>query len=169
MTRHTYPTSAMLGDYFRAAAGFIPTAAIFATVPVGVVAAMVLGAFATLFAVFGIRTMQRHWSRFEITESELREAGLLRTSIAWEKLDRVRLSYYSTRRDRRNGWMQLELRSGHERICVDSRIEGFSELVEWSVRAAEKRGLPLNSATLANLAVLGVKSHAVTLAAEHPA
>ena len=65
--------------------------------------------------------------------------------------------------------MQLELRSGRASICLDSRIEGFPKLVERSVRAAEKRGLPLNSATLANLAVLGVRSHALTKAAENAA
>lgn len=162
MSRYAYPTSAMLGDYFRAAAGFVPTAAILATQPVGVLAASVLGTLAALFAVFGIRTMLRHGSRFEMTNSALRATGLLRASIAWADLDRMKLGYYSTRRDRRDGWMQLELRSGWSSVRLDSRIEGFAELVERSVRAAERRGLLLNAATLANLAVLGVNLRAET-------
>ncbi len=156
MTSYAYPTSAMLSDYFRAAAGFVPATAILATLPVGGASGIVLGTLAALFALFGMRTVLRHGSRFEMTETALRSTGLLRASIVWEELDRMRLGYYSTRRDRRHGWMQLELRSRWSSIHLDSRIEGFSELVERSVRAAERRGLPLDAATLANLAVLGV-------------
>jgi hypothetical protein len=116
----------------------------------------VLGIFAALFAGFGIRTILRHGTRFEITESALRASGLRRASIVWGELDRMKLAYYSTRRDRQDGWMQLELRSGRSRIRLDSRITGFTELVKMSVRAAEARGLALSAATLANLAALGV-------------
>jgi hypothetical protein len=158
MTSHTYPTSAVLGDYFRAAAGCVPATAILATMPVNAIAGTALAGLALLFAVFGIRTMLRHCSRLEMTESALRATGLLRASIVWQELDRMRLGYYSTRRDRRDGWMQLELRSGSSSINLDSRIEGFAELVARSVRAAERRGLSLDSATLANLAVLGVSA-----------
>ena len=146
----------MCGDYLRAAAGFVPTAAILVSLPVGVVAAIVLGGFAALFAVFGARTLVRHGTRFEITKSALLASGLCRTSIAWRELDSMTLSFYSTRRDRRDGWMQLELRSGWKRIRLDSRIVGFAELVGKSANAARARGLTLNAATLANLAALGV-------------
>jgi hypothetical protein len=156
MTFYTYPTSAMYGDYTRAAAGFVPTAAILAAMPVGMVAATVLSGFAALFAVFGVRTILRHGTRFEVTGSALRASGLRHTSIAWGELDGMTLAYYSTRRDRRDGWMQLELRSRWTKIRVDSRIEGFTELVDKSARAARSRGLSLNAATLANLAALGV-------------
>jgi hypothetical protein len=160
MTLYCYPTSAMLGDYFRAAAGLVPTAAILAITPFGVTATVLLGGFASLFAVFGIRTALRHGTRFEMTETLLSASGLLPCSIAWGELDRVRLAYYSTRRDRRGGWMQLELRSGPKKMRIDSRIEGFTEVVKASARAAEIRGLPLDPATLANLEALGVKLRA---------
>jgi hypothetical protein len=166
MTSHCYPTSAMLGDYLRAAAGFVPATAILAAVPVGPAAEAVLGGFAGLFALFGIRTMLRHGTRFEISDSALRATGLLNASIVWEKLDRMRLSYYSTRRDRRDGWMQLKLRSGWSSIHLDSRVEGFGDLVEKSARAAERRSLPLDTATMANLAVLGVRVRADGVAQE---
>jgi hypothetical protein len=156
MTCYTYPTSAMYGDYVRAAAGFVPTAAILAAMPVGTVAATVLSSFVALFAVFGVRTILRHGTRFEVTAPALRASGLRRTSIAWGELDRMTLAYYSTRRDLRDGWMQLELRSGRTKLRLDSRIEGFTELVDKSARAARSRGLSLNAATLANLAALGV-------------
>jgi len=166
MTCYAYPTSAMLGDYLRAVAGFLPTASILAALPVGMAAGTVLSSLAVLFAVFGVRTMVRHATHFEMTDSALRALGFRRTSIDWGELDRMNLAYYSTRRDRRDGWMQLELRSAGSSVRLDSRLEGFAELVERSARAAKTRGLPLNAATTANLAALGVRLHAEPVAPE---
>jgi hypothetical protein len=160
MSRHAYPTWAMLGDYVRAAAGFVPATAILVTVPVGMIAATVLGGFAALFAVFGIRTGLRHGTQIAATGAGVHTSGLLRISIPWSELDRIKLAYYSTRRDGRGGWMQLELRSGSSTLRIDSRIEGFTELVEASVKAAELRGLSLSAATSINLQALGVKPRA---------
>lgn len=162
MTRHAYPPSALLGDYLRALAGFIPAVAVLVFSPVGAVAATVLGGFATLFAVFGVRTAFRHYTRIELTEAALRASGLPRACIPWNKLDRMKLSYYSTRRDSRGGWMQLELRAGSSTLCIDSRIEGFSELVSASAAAAERRGLLLEPATSVNLEALGVDLRSAT-------
>ena len=131
----------MYGDYLRAIVGFVPTATILAIMPVGLVAATVLGGFATLYAIFAVRTILRHGTRFEMTELALRTSGLRRTSISWGELDRLTLAYYSTRRGQRDGWMQLELRSGWTKVRLDSRIEGFSYLVNESARAAKSRGL----------------------------
>ncbi len=156
-TRHTYPASAMTGDYLRAAAGLVPSALLLATVPVSSVAAFVLGSFAAIFAVFGIRTLVRHSTRIETTETELRAIGPRRRAILWTELDRMRLAYYSTRKDRHAGWMQLELGAGSVRVRLDSRIEGFEQVVRRAVIAASARGVELNEATAANLEALGVK------------
>jgi len=59
-SRHVYPTSAMVGDYLRAAAVVVPVGIVFVAVPVGTVAAVVLGSFAVLFGIFGLRTLLRH-------------------------------------------------------------------------------------------------------------
>jgi hypothetical protein len=159
MTRHAYPSSAMVGDYLRAAAGFVPTAAILVIAPAGTVATGILGGLAALFSVFGIRTALRHGTRVEMTEIGLSASGPLGAAIRWNELDSIKLAYYSTRRDRRDGWMQLELRAGGSHIRLDSRIDGFPALVERAARAAEARGLELSAATAANLEALGVASH----------
>lgn len=158
MIRHAYPASAMLGDYLRAAAGLVPTVAILAIASLGAVAAGILGGLAALFSVFGLRTALRHRTFVEVTEAGISASGPLGASIRWTELDRIKLAYYSTRRDRRDGWMQLELRAGRSVIRLDSRIEGFAELVERSARAAATRRLVLNPATAANLEALGIQS-----------
>ena len=156
-TRHIYPTSAMLGDYLRAAAGLVPAGAVIVAAPVGTAAAAVLGSFAAVFALFGVRTMLRHGSRLEMSETELREDGIRSCTIVWAELDRMKLAYYSTRRDRKSGWMQLDLGAGSARVRLDSRIEGFDRLVRRAAEAAGDRGLALNDATLANLEALGIR------------
>src|SRR5260370_15008004 len=129
MTRHAYPLSALFGDYLRAAAGFFPTIAVLAIEPVGIVGTTMLGGFAALFAVFGIRTALRHCMFIEVTEAALQSSGLLQASISWSKLDRMKLSYYSTRRDGRGGWMQLKLCAGWSTPRGASRASWFFHVV----------------------------------------
>ena len=157
MTQHSYPLSALLGDYFRAAAGVFPTIAIVVISPVGIVEATILGGFAALFGLFALRTALRHATCLETTEAGLRASGPRRVSISWSELDRMRLAYYSTRRDRREGWMQLDLRAGRSTLRVDSRMEGFAQLVKLSAEAAAIRRLSLDPATSGNLQALGVE------------
>jgi hypothetical protein len=95
-----------------------------------------------------------------VTEAALQSSGLLQASIWWSKLDRMKLSYYSTRRDGRGGWMQLKLGAGWSTLRIDSGVEGFSELVIASAKAAETRGLSLDPATSANLQALGIELRA---------
>jgi hypothetical protein len=136
-TRHAYPAAAMAGDYLRAAAGLVPSAFLLVTLPVGATAATVLGGFAAIFAVFGLRTALRHGTSLEMTETELRAHGPWRSTIEWAKLDHMRLAYYSTRRDR--------------------RIDGFDRVVHHAAMVAAARGLELNEATAANLQALGIR------------
>jgi hypothetical protein len=156
MTQHAYPNAAMVGAYLRAGAGLVPTAAILAVASPAAPAAAVLAGLAGLFAVFGLRTALRHGTRIELTEAALRATGPLGGSIAWSELDDMKLAYYSTRRDRRDGWMQLKLHAGGASLSLDSRIDGFAALVERAAQAAARRGVPLSAATAANLEALGI-------------
>jgi len=156
-TWHAYPAAAMAGDYLRAAAGLVPSGLLLVTLPVGATAAVVLGGFAAIFAVFGLRTALRHGTSLEMTGTELRARGPWHSTIEWAKLDRMRLAYYSVRRDRRSGWMQLDLGAGGQRLRLDSRIEGFDQLVRHAAIVAAARGLELSEATAANLQALGIR------------
>jgi hypothetical protein len=157
-TRHVYPLSAMVGDYLRAAAGLVPAALLLALAQVGRIATMIIGGFAAIFAIFALRTVLRHGTSLEMTERELRARGVRPRTIAWCDLDRMKLAYYSTRRDRQDGWMQLELHAGRTWLGLDSRIAGFDRLVRRAAEAAAARGLALNDATIANLRSLGVRA-----------
>jgi hypothetical protein len=147
----------MLGDYLRAAAGLVPSAAILATVSVGSVSGIVIGAFAAIFGAFAIRTALRHGTRIEVTEAGVRALGLRRVAIDWTALDRMKLAYYSTRRDRKSGWMQLQLGAGRARLSLDSRLDGFDRVVRHAAIAAAAQRLDLSEATAANLQALNIR------------
>jgi hypothetical protein len=157
VARHTYPTAAMIGDYLRAAAGLVPSGLLLATVPMNPFFAVVIAGLAMLFGTFGARTLVRHGTRIEADEDGLRAVGLWHARIDWAALDRFRLAYYSPRRDRSAGWMQLDLGAGRARLRIDSRLDGFDRLVRQAVVAAAARGLDLNEATAANVAALGIR------------
>jgi hypothetical protein len=150
----------MISDYMRAIAGFVPATTILAISPVGPVAGGILGAFAVLFALFGLRTALRHATKIEATEIGLSASGPLSVTMRWTDLERIKLAYYSTRRDRRDGWMQLELRACGRSIRLDSRIEGFTQLAERAALAATAAGVELSAATATNLDALGIRTPA---------
>jgi hypothetical protein len=79
------------------------------------------------------------------------------TLVEWSRLDRMKLSYFSTKRDRSDGWMQLAVGSvGGRLVRVDSALEGFYDIVERAAQAAETLGIPLSVATRANLRSMGI-------------
>jgi hypothetical protein len=157
VVRYSYSSGAMLGDYLRAAAGLAPVAAIFATVTVDTVPAVILLGVAAIFGAFGVRTALRHGTILEVGDGGVRSVGLRRVAISWAALDRMKLAYYSTRRDRKSGWMQLQLGAGPARLTLDSRLDGFDQVVRQAALAATARELDLSEATVANLQALHIR------------
>jgi len=121
--------------------------------------AWVLAAAAALFLVYFGRTVCRHLTHIELDEFGIRvrgpAVGLLSAAIRWEDLRSLRLDYFSTRRDREGGWMQLRLRDAQHTIRIDSELEGFVGLVRVASDEALRRGLSLDESTHDNLRALG--------------
>ncbi|MGH6718368.1 MAG: hypothetical protein ACREER_03545 [Alphaproteobacteria bacterium] len=157
MTQHRYPFGALAGDYARAAAGLALTAGPLALVPAAPAVAWTLGAMAVLFAAFGARTAARHATTIGCDEDALVVAGgPWPACVAWRDLDRLKLSFFPTRRDRSQGWMQLRLRARQGRpVTVDSAVTGFDTIVGRAVAAARANGVRLSDATRANLGARG--------------
>ena len=82
--------------------------------------------------------------------------GLLRRHLPWDRLTRCTLGYYSTRRNRDRGWMQLTLKVGRRNLRIDSQIEGFELIVRRAVHAAAARGIAFDHTTQENLRALGI-------------
>lgn len=157
VTRHAYPAMAMAGDYLRAAAGLVPCLILLLSVSLLSVGGIILSGLVIVFGAFAVRTVLRHGTRIEAGDGDVRSVGAWRRAIRWSELDRMKLGYYSTRRDRRAGWMQLDLGAGKTHIKLDSRIEGFDDLVRRAATVATERHLELSPATVSNLQALGIR------------
>jgi len=152
-----YPQQTLVADYMRAATGVVLCSAPLVLLDLNRwLAALLLAGF-VLFALFLIRTALRHRTRYVLGPDTLCADGPAGTLVEWNRLDRLKLSYFSTKRDRSDGWMQLSVGStGGRLIRVDSALEGFHGIVERAAQAAEVTGAPLSDATRANLRSMGI-------------
>lgn len=152
-----YPRQTLWADYGRATAGVLLCGAPLVLLDVNRWLAVLLLLGFALFLVFLIRTALRHHTRYLLGPDTLCADGPAGTLVEWSRLDRLKLSYFSTKRDRSDGWMQLSVGSvGGRTVKVDSSLDGFHDVVEHAARAAERAGLPLSDTTRANLKAMGI-------------
>ena len=151
-----YRRGALLADYVRAGIGALLTGVPMLFVGGSPATLAILGVLTVLFVLFGLRTALRHMTVVNAGPEGVRVHGGLGGEIAWRELDQLKLGYYTTRRDRQGGWMQLSLRGGGRRLKFDSSLEGFDRLVRQAAKAALAKELPLTDATLANLASMDI-------------
>ena len=154
--RLRYPARAIMQDYFYTVLGLAFTLAPLALVtPLPAVTGVLVG-FAILFFIFGLRTAIRHNTFVEVSNSGVTLHSLWGSNVTWSELRELKLSYFSTRRDRHRGWMQLRLRGQKRTIRMDSTLDGFEKLVARAAREARARELELGLETVQNLMALGV-------------
>jgi hypothetical protein len=157
-----YDRAALRGDYFRAALGFVFCGgAVWLGEFQGFLAWM-FGACALVFALFGARTAIRSVTIYELTGSGLKRSNTLgwrwpERELAFGRLAAFKLRFFSTRRDRTSGWMELSLSDGGAALRLDSNLEGFESVVRAAAKAATARRLAISDTTRSNLASLGVE------------
>jgi hypothetical protein len=152
-----YPRQTLWADYARAGAGAVLCGLPLLAVDVNLWLAVILGAGVLLFGAFFVRTALRQRTRYVLGPDTLCADGPAGTVVEWNRLDRMKLSYYSTKRDRSTGWMQLVIGSaGGRAVKVDSSLDGFYDIVERAAGAAGATGLALSPATRTNLHSMGI-------------
>jgi hypothetical protein len=152
-----YPRQTLMADYLRATAGVLLCGLPLLVLEVNRWLAAILLLGFVLFAVFLGRTALRHRTRYVLGPDTLCADGPAGTLVEWNRLDRLTLSYFSTKRDRTDGWMQLTVGSaGGRQVKVDSSLDGFHDVVERAARAAAATHLPLSEATRVNLKAMGI-------------
>lgn len=149
-----YPIARLVPDALRALFGVgITTGIAFQLQPDSVIFWLML-ALGAVFTIFGGLTALRAATRIEVTEHSASAAPGTRR-VRFDALRDLRLDYYSTRRDREAGWMQLTLRDTNGgRLKVDSRLEQFAELAGRASQAASRNGLHMDASTIENLRAL---------------
>lgn len=157
MTAHRYAMSELGSDYARGGAGLALTALPLAFLPMHWIVAVLFAIATLIFLAFLLRTWLRHRSVVETSDDGIVAHGPLGARIAWRDLSAFRLRYFSVRRDRQRGWMQLQLRGGSGRgLKIESTISGFEEIVTLAHDAALANRLAVDDTSQANLMSLGV-------------
>ena len=164
-----YPIASLCPDYLRTAFGLVVTVGPLLLLDLAGVVAALLGGLGLLFAWFGTRTIMRHLSRVELSDDAISLCGPAPRRLAWRDLERIQLAYYAPRRSRDDGWLQLTLSgSGGRPIRLDSTLSGFDRVLGQASRVAQEKALPLDAATQANLAALGLGGSGVPAGAPRP-
>lgn len=161
MSVHRYAARAIRGDLLRAVAGFVLTAVPCAATSESPIAAGIFGLLATLFFAFGVRSYSRRFALVLVTEDGVifcplgerspQIPGFRHGRVAWRDIQAMRVRFFSTKRDRSEGWMELRLADGKDRLTIDSTIEGFETVVARAALAAKRSDVALDDTTLANL------------------
>lgn len=154
MSEHRYPARSLMEDYARGAAGLVFLGV--ALIPMHWVLHLMFGLIAVLLLSFGVRTALRARSRIVLDEGGIAVIGPIGKRLAWASLDALKLRYFSTRRDRKQGWMELTLRGAGAKLAIESQIEGFEDIVRAAANAAVARGLTVDPSTEGNLAAMDV-------------
>lgn len=154
---HRYPAAVMLGDYFRSGMGlFFTVVPLAVTTPLPAVTGVLTG-LAALFLAYGGRTVIRHCTVIRLSAKGMETRGPLGTHIAWEDVRGLSLRYFSTRRDRTGGWMQLKVKGERGAVRIDSTIDDFDVILHRTARAARALAVKLDSSTVENLRLRGVR------------
>lgn len=156
MSRHRYPLPALLKDDVKAVLGLAVTTTPLIIGDLSVIVFYIFLVLTLLFLVFGLRLVVRHTTVIEVSDMGVRAGGPLGMTIAWEDLRDVRLRYYSTRRDRERGWMDLRLKGRRRTLRIESAIEGFEHIVRRTTDFATGHGIDLSAATRVNLESMGL-------------
>ena len=157
MVELRYPLSSLVYDYLRGIVGLGISGVILQSIDTDTPILWVILGLAVLFLVWLTNTALRHFNRIRFDEEGLQSMPWPKKAIAWNGLEEMALRYYSTRRKRKDGWMTLTLKSGKNRIDIESSLPHFADIVARAAYAAKQSNLLVDQVTLDNMNALGVK------------
>ena len=158
---YRYPLGSLVPDGLRALAGLVFAGVPLVLFPVSSWFGALLWVGVVLFGVFGVLTARRVRTRVRMDEDGI-EAIPGRGRLRWAHLRSVKLRYFAVRREpergtgRRRGWMQLVLAGNGGKVRIDSRLDGFDEVLRRTAAAASGLALDLDRVTRSNFEASGI-------------
>ena len=156
MTTHRYSLQDLMADYLRAGFGAAVVLMLIVVANIGLFVLLFLLLLLAIFLVYGARTLNRQLTIVEAAPEGIRAYGGLARQMRWQEIKRFDLRYFSTRRDRKGGWMQLRLDGAGAVLRVDSQISDFDALVGQIYTMIRANRAEMNEATMANLTAMGI-------------
>lgn len=165
MMVYRYRTGRLVGDYLRGGCGLAGSIAAWVLLPTVPQVRILIGGLTLLFLLFTIRTVWRQAVRIDVSDRTFtlispRSILFKQEPVAWHDLVSVKLRYYSTRRNRKNGWFTMHLAGPTARIAFDSDLDGFEDMARRAALAARDNGIATDDTTRANFSALGFADQA---------
>jgi len=154
--RFAYPLSALISDYMRGGIGTLLTLPLILFVPMHPIMFWIFLCLSLIFMAYTARTGFRQLTWFELEGPDLTRHGPRQAHLSLETLTEFKLRYFSTRRDRENGWMQLTLKAQGASIVIESTLDGFDQLVEVASHHAAQSAVDVDDTSLSNLNAMGI-------------
>lgn len=151
-----YRRSALLGDYLRGGAGALIAGLPLLLVDVHWLPGIALGAILAVFGAFLLRTAARHLTAVTVDADGIQVLGPMGRSLAWRNLTGLTVKYFSTKRDRSDGWMTLRLDGTDSTIKLESALDEFDHVLGIAATAARENNLAIDDVTRANLTALAI-------------
>jgi hypothetical protein len=154
---YRWPQRAIVADYLRSGVAFAVSFLLFLLMPLGSMISLALIALAAVFGLYLAQVFLRARMHLKLLPEGLAVSGFFGTQvIRWDTLDQFALRYYTLRRDKEAGWMDLKLAGGGASVTLDDRLDGFRPILERAWAAARNRDLGISSSTYANLTAVGL-------------
>ena len=155
---HRWSAAALSGDVVRGAIACGAALFLLLLVPIASIVFFVVLASNVVFGLYLASTLSRLRSTVEVDDAGLRLSGGLlgAKAIKWAELRRFELRYFSLRRDRKEGWMDLRLHGSGQTIVLDDRLDRFHEVLARAWEAARAAEAGVSDATHANLIAAGI-------------
>jgi len=156
VTTHRYERGVILGEYARGGLGLTVFSVPLVATPLATTMTVIFGGLAALFGVYVVRAWLRSSQAIEIDGDGIRRTGPMSVVIPWQELDAFEVRYFSTRRDRTGGWMELKIAGDGGKLAVESSIDDFETVARHCMLVARRNGLELSQTTQDNLRALGL-------------
>jgi hypothetical protein len=158
---YRWPPGSLNGDYIRSGLGFGLSFFFAILVPIGSLVFPVLVTLTLVFAAFLAQTTLRARTAFALLPEGLGVSGFFGSRMfRWDELDHFALRYYTLRRDKEAGWMDLKLGAAGRTVTLDDRVDGFHAILARAWQAARDRDLGVSASTFANLTAAGLTERA---------
>jgi hypothetical protein len=156
MTRYRYPPRALAGDYLRAVLGLGITGGPALLLQTATPVTVILAGLSALFGFFGLRTALRQFTVVEMSDEAISVMAKSCKRLAWHDVRELRLDHYSTRRDGRDGWMQMKITGPRIRIRIESTLDGFDRLAARAACLATAHHVSMSDDTRGNFGAMGI-------------
>lgn len=166
---YRYPPRRLLADYLRAGFGAAFCLMVLVAAEPVPALAWIFGALMAIFLLFGLHTARLHITEVALDQDAIHTRTLSTRSLPWRQLERLRLRYFGSRRQRKQGKggaLELTLWGGGRKMKFDSQVEGFRDIAWHALQAARAGEVAFDETTADNLLSLGLDPERET---PHPA